>query len=192
MDNDTHEIGALLSAPLRALQQAQISAEREYLSFLMEYGLEEVIQRVNGKQISSLRLREVSFGMTRSIADPSSPGQVVDTLAIVRAPLVSLVQMPAISISEATVELTLDVETERRKTGSPEGLRGALLPPNFQAEAVLKGRVGSGQVSRNFRTAGKLSVRLTLRASHADDIHSRLSRVLAEGLSTTITVPDKR
>jgi hypothetical protein len=161
----------------------------------MEYGLEEVKQRVNGKQISSLRLREVSFGMTRSIADPSSPGQVVDTLALVRAPLVSLVQMPAISISEATVELTLDVETERRKEGSPEGLEGllgALLPPNFQAEAVLKGRVGSGQVSRNFRTAGKLSVRLTLRASHADDIHSRLSRVLAEGLSTTITVPDKR
>jgi len=192
MAEDIHDIGALLGAPVRAIQEAQIGAEREYLAFLLEYGLEEVKERIDGRQVTSLRLREVSFGMNRTIADPSSPGSVVDTLATVRAPLVSLVQMPAVGIAEATVELTLDVTTEGRTAPEADGPRGALLPPRSGPAASLRGRIGSGQIGRSFRTEGRLLVRMTLRASHADDVHGRLSRILAEGLSATVTIPEKR
>jgi hypothetical protein len=191
MAEDIHDIGALLGAPVRAIQEAQIGAEREYLAFLLDYGLEEVKERVDGRQVSTLRLREVSFGMNRTVADPASPGGVIDTVATVREPLVSLVQMPAVGIAEATVDLTLDVTTEGRSAAEAEGPRGALLPPRAGPAAALRGRIGSGQISRSFRTEGRLTVRMTLRASHADDVHGRLSRILAEGLSATINVPDK-
>lgn len=191
MDEEDFDIGALLGGPVRAIQEAQIAAEREYMSFLLDYGLEEVTRKVGNKQVSSLRLRELSFGMSRSISDPSAPGEVVETEAEVRAPLLSLVQMPAVGIEEATVELDLDVTTqgEEKTTPGRSPETGRFLPATRVAAPALKGTVANSATSRNFRTHGKLKVKMTLRATHDDNLHGRLARIVGDGVATLAEVP---
>ncbi len=194
--DDDYEIGALLGAPVQAIQQAQINAEREYVQFMLDYGLEETSRKVGNKTVKGLKLREFEFDMNRNVSDPSRPGEVVETEVNIRAPLLSIIQMPAVGIQEATVDLSLDVrfdkqETEKTSTRTTPG-RTALLPKRRFGAPVLKGSVGSGSVSRNFRTYGKLSVSLKLRATHDDELHSRLSRMIGEGLSASTEVPDNK
>lgn len=198
MEDDDVEIGGLLAAAIRAIQDAQINAEREYLSFLLDYGLEEVKEKVGNREVSRLRLREISFDMSRQVSDPANPGSVVETTATVRAPLLSLVQMPAIGIDEATIALDLDVQTdieETRKNAADIGRsRSAAQSPRLVQRPlpVIKGAVGRGSLGRKTRKHGKLSVKLTLKSTHDDDVHSRLVRLVGEGLSATVDVPDPK
>lgn len=192
MDEEDFDIGALLGGPVRAIQEAQIAAEREYMGFLLDYGLEEVSKKVGNKTVKSLKLRELSFGMTRTISDPSAPGEVVETEAQVRAPLLSLVQMPAVGIEEATISLDLDVQTqgEEKETSRPTTTRD-LLPVSKRKVPLIKGKVSNTTTTRNFRTHGKLSVKMTLKSSHDDDLHGRLARLAGESVAALADVPDK-
>lgn len=192
MAEEDFDIGALLGGPIRAIQEAQIAAEREYMAFLLDYGLEEITTKVGNKQVKSLKLREISFGMTRSIGDPSAPGEVIETQAEIRAPLLSLVQMPAVGIETATIELDLDVTTQsEEKATAPQPSRDRFLPASRVAAPVIKGAVANSATNRNFRTHGKLSVKMNLRATHDDDLHGRLSRIVGDGLAALVNVPDK-
>ncbi len=199
MDEDDVEIGGILAATVRAIQDAQIDAERETLSFLLEYGLEEITEKIGNREVSRLKLREISFDMAKQISDPANPGSVVETIATVRAPLLSLVQMPAVGIDEATIALDLDVQTdvEATKKGDAETAttrRLTKLNPQLVRRRlpVIKGAVGSGSISRKTRRHGKLSVKLTLKTTHDDDMHARLVRLVGEGLSATVDVPDRK
>jgi hypothetical protein len=196
-DNDDYEIGALLGAPVRAVQQAQIEAEREFVEFLFDYGMEETTRKVGNKTVKGLKLSEFEFGMTRSIDDPTRPGVSIDHEARVRAPLLSIIQMPAVGIEEATIDLDLDVEYDREETqkaggNATTGSRSGVLPKKSIRTPVLKGSIGNRTVSRNFRTQGKLAVSLKLRSTHDDDMHGRLSRLIGEGLSAAVDVPDQK
>ncbi len=192
--DDDYEIGALLGAPVRAIQSAQIDAEREYVQFLLDYGMEESTRKVGTKTVPTMKLREFEFGMTRSIPDPTRPGEVVDREARIRAPLLSMIQLPAIGIEEATIDLTLDVQLDKTATQKAAGtpLAGAFVPGRAVAAPVLKGVVGGGSVTRNFRTHGKLTVSLKLRTTHDDDMHGRLARLIGEGLSASIEIPETK
>lgn len=193
MEDDDFDIGALLGGPVRAIQEAQIQAEREYMQFLVDYGLEEVSRKQGNKTVKSLRLREISFGMTRAISDPTAPGQMVETEAQVRAPLLSLVQMPAVGIDEATIELSLDVRSEKTETEKPapaNSLTGRFAPATKVTPLRLKGGMSNSSTARNFRTHGKLNVKMVLKAAHDDDLHGRLARLAGEGVSALADVPD--
>ncbi|THH37356.1 DUF2589 domain-containing protein [Aliishimia ponticola] len=200
MEDEDYDIGTLLGGPVRAIQEAQIAAEREYMQFLLDYGLEETTRKEDGKEVPDLKLREISFGMTRAISNPAAPGEVVETQARVRAPLLSLVQMPAIGIEEATIELDLDVRSEteaEEKAPAPAAgdrpviAREALLPKSrVVTTARLKGNVSNATTTRNFRTHGKLNVKMVLRAAHDDDLHGRLARLAGDAVSTLADVPE--
>jgi hypothetical protein len=115
----------------------------------------------------------------------------------VRAPLLSIIQMPAVGIEEATIDLDLDVEYDREETqkaggNATTGSRSGVLPKKAIRTPVLKGSIGNRTVSRNFRTQGKLAVSLKLRSTHDDDMHGRLSRLIGEGLSAAVDVPDQK
>ncbi len=193
MPEEDFDIGALLGGSIRAIQEAQIEAEREYIGFLLDYGLEEVSKKVGNKTVKSLKLRELTFNMNRTVSDPSRPGEVVETEAQVRAPLLSLVQMPAIGIEEATIELDLDVQTQGEEQETPKRATTArpFVPENRVKMLALKGTVSNKATTRNFRTHGKLSVKMTLRSTHDDDMHGRLARLAGEGVAALADVPDK-
>jgi len=190
MDEQDHEIGSLLGGAVSAIQEAQIAAEREYLAFVLEYGLEEVVKTKNGKRQSSLRLRQIEFDMTKMVADPSAPGEVVETSARVKAPLLSMVQLPAVGIEHATIELNLDVyadtEVEEEKTAASDRFKAL---PISRRRAALKGAVGTR--NRSYGRRGKLNVSMTLKSTHDDEVHGRLERLLSTGLSATAEVPDR-
>jgi hypothetical protein len=191
MDDEDFDIGVLLGGPVRAIQEAQIAAEREYMAFLLDYGLEEVTRKEGNKEVKGLRLRELAFGMSKTITDPST-GAVSETEAEVRAPLISLVQMPAVGIEKATIELDLDVQTQAEEKAGParSPTTGRFLPTTRVAAPVLKGKVANTTTARNFRTHGKLSVKMTLKATHDDDLHGRLSRIVGDGVSALADVPE--
>lgn len=193
MEEEDFEIGALLGGSIRAIQEAQIEAEREYMGFLLDYGLEEVSKKVGNKTVKSLKLRELTFNMNRTVSDPSKPGEVVETEAQVRAPLLSLIQMPAIGIEEATIELDLDVQTQSEEKEKPARATTArpLVPVSRLKTPLLKGAISNKVTSRNFRTHGKLSVKMTLRSTHDDDMHGRLARLAGEGVAALADVPEK-
>jgi hypothetical protein len=202
-DEDDFEIGALLSAPIRAIQEAQIEAERQYVQFLFDFGLQEKVTGSGKTRKSTYELQQLEFDMDRSIADPTSPDQVVMTKATVRAPLISMIQMPAIGIEEATIDVALEVSLDKQATEefetktstkpstSTARKRPALLEKRSARTAVLRGSVSAGKSTRNFRSHGKLNVKLKLRASHDDDSHGRLARIISEGVSTIIETSDK-
>lgn len=198
-DSDDYEIGALLGAPVRAIQQAQIEAESEYVRFMLEYGMEdEIVKGEQGEEIQQMKLREFEFAMTRSLPDPVNPGQVVDHQSKVRAPLLSLVQMPAVGIEEANIDLSLNVEFDREQTeklaarssGASTDSRARFFPDKSIQSPVLKGTIGNSAINSKFRTQGTLDVSIKLRATHNDDLHGRLARLIGEGLSTGIDVPE--
>ncbi len=192
MDDDDYDIGALLGGPIRAIQDAQIAAEQQYMEFLLDYGLEEVSKKVGNKTETALKLREISFGMTKAVSDPESPGQMVETEAQVRAPLLSLVQMPAVGIEQATIELSLDVRTDttEKETEKPSSATERFAPKMRIARPVLKGAVSNTNTTRNFRSHGKLNVKMTLKSVHDDDLHGRLARLAGDAVSTLAEVPD--
>lgn len=192
MDDDDYDIGALLGGPIRAIQDAQIAAEQQYMEFLLDYGLEEVTRKVGNTEERSLKLREIEFGMTKAVSDPEVPGQMVETEAQVRAPLLSLVQMPAMGIEEATIELALDVRTDttEQTKETPSAVSKKFAPRTRIAAPILKGAVSNTNTTRNFRSHGKLNVKMTLKSAHDDDVHGRLARLAGDAVSTLADVPD--
>lgn len=196
-ENDDYEIGALLAAPVRAIQDAQIEAERQFVEFLFDYGLDSKQVTKDGKTTTELALREVTFNMNKDVPDPTEPGTTVPVMAEVRAPLLSLIQMPAIGIEEADIALNLDVQVEgeakaKSRPGNAVSTKRlkAALPTRTVAPIKLSGAVGNAQKGRSFRTHGKLDVKLKLKSTHDDDFHGRLARLISEGLSASVEVPD--
>lgn len=201
--DDEFEIGALLSAPVRAIQEAQVEAERQYVQFLFDFGLQEKVTGSGKNRKTTYELQELEFDMERTIADPTSPDQVVSTKATVKAPLISIIQMPAIGIEEANIDLSLEVSLDKEATTQTKAKAAAaaktaagkrrptLLTKNAGRPAVLRGSVTNTKSSRNFRTHGKLNVKMKLRTSHDDDLHGRIARIVSEGVSTRIDTSDK-
>ena len=193
--NDEFSVGELLSGPIRAIQEAQIAAEREVMDFILTYGMEEVQQKVGQKTITVYQLRTLEFDMKKAVSDPASPGRTVENTMKVTAPLLSIIQPPSLRIDEATIDLALDVSISKESfpnaSKSKVAQKKAALLPGIRTSAVLKGVVGNGAVSRSFRTKGRLNVSLKLRSSQDDEQQSRLTRIVSEGLATHIELSDK-
>lgn len=193
--NDEFSVGELLGGPIRAIQEAQIAADREVMEFILTYGMEEVTTQVGQKAITSYRLRNLEFDMKKAVSDPASPGRTVENTMKVTAPLLSIIQPPSLRIDEATIDLALDVSISKevlpKASTSKAALKKTVLLPGARTNAVLKGSVGNGAVSRSFRTKGRLNISLKLRSSQDDEQQSRLTRIISEGLATHIEISDK-
>lgn len=200
-DERDHPIAELLAAPVRAIQEAQIAAEREFVAFFVEYGLEEVVRRDKKGERTALRVREVEFEMRRSVTDPSDPGTAIDRTAIVSAPLLSLVNLPTVAIEEATVNLSLDVSArsadapsrsklEKAEVADAAALRAAiqrdLLPRTRRPVVELVGSVGNRGVSASFSAKGKIDIALKLVGTGGQETVRRLTALLDENLSARI------
>jgi hypothetical protein len=200
-EQEGHLIGELLAAPIRAIQEAQIAAEREFIQFFLDYGLEEVV-RVEGRtRTTALRVRNIDFEMRRDVPDPSNPGAVIERTATVSAPLMSMLNLPSVAIDEATINLSLDVVADSsaaaasRAPAAREGLAAAAaasaspragLPPARQAPVQLRGRIGNQSLARTTHTHGRLEVSLKLVASRDQEMLSRLNSLVTESLSARI------
>lgn len=190
MADDDHEfsVGELLASPVRAIQEAQMAAEIEFLQFVQQFGFEPFEKQVGRRKVRGQRLRTIEFEMRKSMPDPVSPGSSVERSATVTAPLLSVVNLPTVSIDEATIELSLDIEAE---TDSRTKAADTGRPLPGRRPVILKGVVGKRLVNSSLRKKGRLDVSMKLVASRDNDGLDRLMRLLDDGLAATIDEEEK-
>jgi hypothetical protein len=201
-ENDNgHPIGELLAAPVRAIQEAQIAAEREFVQFFVDYGLEQV-ERVDGRtRTVAWRVRNIEFEMSRPIPDPTNPGAVIERTAVVTAPLLAMVNLPSVAIDEATINLSLDVVAESASTSQAARAAAATgatarpaaaaavrsaLPQARQAPVQLRGQIGRPTLASSLQARGRLEVTIKLVGSRDQEVLGRLTNLVTESLSARI------
>jgi hypothetical protein len=193
MADDTDvPIGDLLGAPVRAIQEAQIAAEREFVAFLLEYGFDRVQRTSGGRKEEVLALRNVEFRMKQAVPDPSSPGLSIEREATVTAPLLSLLNLPTVAIDEATIDLSLDVVIDQRSksvgkvAAKPKGVAEKIMPQLARPAVQLKGVVGNRAVSHAFSAKGKLNVQIKLVSSRNSESVDRITQLFRDATSAVI------
>jgi len=86
----------LISAPLRALVLGQEAAIQATADFISQLGFETS----DGKVPS---VRTLEFEYLHPVPDPANPGSTIDTPTRLRVPLLTLLPLPNLRISEANV-----------------------------------------------------------------------------------------
>ena len=105
----------LISAPIRAIIEAQAIATQSALDFIADVGLE------SDPKSKKSKIRTVNFTYSHPLPDPDNPGMVIDTPSTVSIPLLSLIQIPNISIAESTIDFNINIvglPENKDKTGS--------------------------------------------------------------------------
>jgi hypothetical protein len=103
----------LISAPLRALVLGQEGATHATAEVISRLGFESTPE---GK-VPSARMLE--FEYSHPVPDPANPGSTIETPTRLRVPLLTLLPVPNLRISEANVTFganVVDVQTERTPT----------------------------------------------------------------------------
>ena len=93
----------LISAPIRAIIEAQAIATQSALDFISDVGLE------SDPKSKKSKIRTVNFTYSHPLPDPDNPGMVIDTPSTVSIPLLSLIQIPNISIAESTLDFNINI-----------------------------------------------------------------------------------
>ncbi|MFQ3197285.1 MAG: hypothetical protein ACI8R9_000956 [Paraglaciecola sp.] len=201
MDEDLEDtilpIGMLLAGPIIAVQEAQIECERQVIEFILDYGLEEYSIKIGNQNQSGLRLKTLDFEMDRSIPDASNPGNSVIHKVNIKAPLLSIMRLPALSVDEASIDLTLDIETSLNEPNTDKNDIKKSAKKNIFLERKmlplrLKGSIASRASSKSFRNKGKMNFSLKLKSAEEDEAYGRLIRFISEGLNATINLDDKK
>jgi hypothetical protein len=93
----------LISAPLRALVLGQQAATQATADVISGLGFEA------GKAGQPATARTFEFEYSHPVPDPDNPGSTIDTPTRVRVPLLTLLPVPNLRISEAHVSFGADV-----------------------------------------------------------------------------------
>tara|TARA_R110002072_G_scaffold88087_4_gene198378 strand:+ start:288 stop:1031 length:744 start_codon:yes stop_codon:yes gene_type:complete len=127
-------LGALLAGPVIALQEAQIEAEKQVMEFILQYGLEapagggEAGDETAASGDALQKIATLRFEMDQVISDPQNVGSVVARRAEVTVPLLSLMRLPGLQISDAKIDLAVELEesgqSESRETRGDGGAGG--------------------------------------------------------------------
>ena len=101
-------IEQLISAPIRAIIEAQSIATQSVLDFISEVAFEPISDSSELKN-GTPKLKTVEFVYSHPIPDPDNPGMVIDTPSKVSIPLLAMLQIPNISISESTLDFNINI-----------------------------------------------------------------------------------
>lgn len=204
-DGVAHSVGALLAAPITALQEAQIEAEKHVLEFILQYGLKE-----SERPEAPPELALFTFKMRHALPDPGNPGSVVVKPAEVAVPLLSLMHLPAMRISDVKIDLAVEIDETASEEQSAQGgdaarlavggaapMGKAISGPAKVAERLdalrsarnvkpLVGRLSS-RSSRSARRTAKMNVGLTIKSVDDDEIYQRLMRLIGDSMTALVS-----
>lgn len=167
-------LGDLLGAPLRALIEAEAIAARTTADFIKDVGFvppTSGTSTTNGvDDIGSPRL--VTFRYQRKTADGR------DVESTISVPLLTIVPIPSLQISEAKIDLSLIVTDA---TGSSGGTRPQIKA--IMATPLVKGSVARPSTSGT--ETGKLTMDISITLQQADMTHGMVSlmNLLQEGIA---------
>ena len=92
----------LISAPLRALVLGQKAATQATADFISQLGFENAAGKIPS-------VRTLEFEYLHPVPDPANPGSTIDTPTRLRVPLLTMLSVPNLRISEANVSFGANV-----------------------------------------------------------------------------------
>lgn len=181
-DADT-PIGALLAGPIIAIQEAQIEAEMAAFDFIIDVGLEE-------QKGGDYRARKLTFQVDRAVSDPQNPGTVDVHQATVTAPLLSLMRIPALKISEAKIDLALNLSEESNSEVESDSETTGRKRFGLKRKAKsMSGKITSRRTTSR-SSARQMNISLTVQGAGDDEMYDRLSRLFGESMTALIDTPE--
>src|SRR5882724_7713571 len=171
----------LIGAPLRALVMGQEAAARATVDFVSEVGFE-----TGADKNPAIRLLE--FDYSHPMPDPSNPGGIIDTPVRLRVPLLTMLPVPNLCISEATVTFGANiVETKPVRRLRPPIVLDHNVDDPDTAPAQLVG-VYAPAVSPPGQPAPTFSVSIKVTKEDQAEGLSRILHVLSEAI-TSVSKP---
>jgi len=173
----------MLASPLTAVIKAQALAAKTTIDFIESVGLEE-----DG---TTLKVRSVDFSYTQPVADPNTPGSTLFNTATLTVPLLSIVPIPYIRVSDLNVRFTFKI----RDTMSLSTKSEITGTAGFSSETTASGKFGGGLVggllgSPSGQLEQKTTVTMDVSASHERTRKSSTDRT-AEFSMTMNAVQDE-
>lgn len=142
VSQQVHPLGYLIGGPLQAIVEAHALLSQSALQFFSEFGFEHARDEKTSEaeQQASFKLRMLEFSYVHPVPDPANPGAVIDTPTHVKVPILAMLSLPSLRISEATLDFNIRVVgfTEMKKTETASGVQKARLPFLIQGVYTAK------------------------------------------------------
>lgn len=125
------DLGQLIAQPLIATMQAEVSAAKNFVNFLQEYGMEEKTEE------ERTQLKMLTF--TYSQTNPNT-GKLENMS--VQIPLLSLIPLPLLHIDSAEFDFDIRLFSQVEYQEHPGGQRGSLIPKTVNNGEDKKNEIG--------------------------------------------------
>jgi Protein of unknown function (DUF2589) len=189
----------MLGAPMAATIKAQALAAQTTVDFIEKVGLEE------DPNTGELSLRTAEFSYIQPLPDPTTPGAIIEQQATLRVPLLSMVPIPFIRVSDLNVSFEFKIRdvssnqskfeitgktafqnttTTNVKTGFGGGLIGFLGGASANGSVESKTDV-SASVSATYQSSNR---QMTDRSATFKMTLNAVQDALPEGLARLLTI----
>lgn len=165
----------LLGAPLRAMVEAEAMAARATADFIREVGFVPASGASSGSaavdNYGSPRM--VSFRYSRTETNGTS------TETTISVPMLTLIPIPSLQISEASIDLSLILTESKRSDASGRTQLSGIIASPIIRSAVARADQSGG--------SGRLTMDVSIRLTQSDLTHGMVALLnqLGEGVSDT-------
>ncbi len=170
-------LNELLGAPMAAIVEAEAQAARATADFIKEVGFTGTGDATN-RDFGDVRM--VTFSFLRRSADGS------ESKASLEIPLLTLIPIPAIQVSEATIDFDVvltSVTEETKSTTDPAGRNRLLKKPALQLKGIY-GKTEKRTPADNINST-KINMSVQIKLQQADLTHGmvQLLNLLDKGIN---------
>lgn len=127
-------LGYLLGAPLKSAIEAQALAAKTTVEFIQTVGLEE------DPATGEFKVRSADFTFTQPIPDPNNPGGFIEQESKLTVPILSIVPVPFIRISDLNVSFEFKIRDVQSASSKLETTGST----GITSTTEVKGKFGGG------------------------------------------------
>ena len=173
-------ISDLIAAPIVAACEAQVTLAKAAADFIDHVGLQE---QPDGTKTA----RTVEFTMNRPVAGPD--GEMVQSQMQIQAPLLAIVNVPALSVKNITVDFEMEVKSSFQSKQSSDKSATAQVSVSggwgpVRASAKFTGSVSSHkEQTRSSDNRAKYSIHVEARDDGMPEGLGRLLDIMNEAVS---------
>ncbi|MEO5349315.1 MAG: DUF2589 domain-containing protein [Magnetococcus sp. YQC-3] len=190
----------LIGQPLRAVVEAHGMAAHATSEFIMKAGFthpavaelqqanlgmlrQDGTKAVGDPTQPGARARIFEFTYVHPVPDPANPGAVIHTPVKMQVPVLSLLQVPALGIAEATIEFCAHVK-EAEQTLERRAI-GMMAPASEDEYVMLATYAPKSDPAQQDPNAGSLSVSIKVtREPHAEGL-AKIFGALQDAMTAT-------
>ena len=156
---DTHPLQNLITAPLQAIMDAQITTTETTLDYI--YALSEAGTRKQANEMSkdekAIKLKNVEFQLNRM--EPNKEGEIVVKPYALQIPLITMIPIPYLSIKDAELRFNFKVVDVTKNTDDTE--KTDVQNKGLIERNVIQTRYTSGKESSKEATSD-ISIKITV------------------------------